>query len=349
MDPGVEAELRAATAGVAAAFAGAAAPAPDRWVLPQRRPNDQAAAHENAAKFAAASPHGLDEAFWAERWASLCYCTVEGYRYLLPSLLRCAASSALRATPDESRLWSSTVYGLRPSSWHLYWEGRDESFDERLRSLNAQQRSAVAAWLGATMLSPSQEHNAAHALVWGWNEPATPALERARGFYRRMTSHRWPEPQEPRRRQLIAAVREAFSAAPAPRASDMTDSAQGDEPAEYALEFRAVDRWTLHPDFISRNSAALSFFSEASFRYFLPAFVIADIHGLAGNGDPVFLLTDSLADAGSDKHEWRVERLSVLARAEREALATYLEWRAEGSEFDRKAIEPALAAFWKRR
>jgi len=71
-------------------------------------------------------------------------------------------------------------------------------------------------------------------------------------------------------------------------------SALGDEPAEYSLEFNGFDWRTLHPRFLSYYSAALSFFTDGGFAYFLPAFMIADVRGEAGNADPVFHLTHGL-------------------------------------------------------
>lgn len=350
--PEFETAAREALSALRSAFAGVPAPEPTRWVAARQRPNDDAAARKIAAVFAAKPRSELDEEFWSEQWSGLCYATAESYRYLLPSLLEGALNSALRAAREraESKLWGSAVYALSPSAWRLYWEGGDAAFVEQARLLTEEQRRAVAAFLGAAMSSSSHyyEHSAAHALAWGWNAVDTSALSRAREFYRRMTTHAWPEPEGARERELAAAVRRAFEATPRPADDDMVGSMQGDEPAEYGLEFRGVDWRALHPEFISFNSAALSFFTPEAFRYFIPAFVIADIHGESGNANPLFHLTNALADEADELHGHSVAKLSRLVADEREALRAYLEWRADEDEYGRREIRRALRAYWKR-
>ena len=122
----------------------------------------------------------------------------------------------------------------------------------------------------------------------------------------------------------------------------------------------------------------LSFFSEGGFRYFLPAFLVADVRDALQTADPVFHLTHGFVDIATT-HEIRGRafirrsgrsqfinprrygattfldyaryRLSVFAREESAAIVTYLEYvRGLGSRAtDREAIGRALEAFWRDR
>ena len=87
------------------------------------------------------------------------------------------------------------------------------------------------------------------------------------------------------------------------------------------------------------HDAALAFLSHAAHRYFLPAFLIADVLDLLRNADPVFYLTHGLDREDAD------ERFAALTPAERAAVASFLRWRND-DPFDQDRIDQALAAFW---
>ena len=52
----------------------------------------------------------------------------------------------------------------------------------------------------------------------------------------------------------------------------------------------------LIPWFLDAGYDALSFFSEGGFRYFLPAYLIADLEDRLQTADPVFHLTNGFSD-----------------------------------------------------
>jgi len=102
---------------------------------------------------------------------------------------------------------------------------------------------------------------------------------------------------------------------------------------------------------------ALSFFSDEAFRFFLPAYLIADLDGLLLQADPVFHLTHGLTNATRDLRlagghngitwwEYRTGRLAAFVPAERAAIAAYLAHRAEVDDVARDDIEQSLANYW---
>jgi len=154
---------------------------------------------------------------------------------------------------------------------------------------------------------------------------------------------------------------------------------QGDEPAEYAMELRGLQWRSLHPELLARNYAALSFLSDAGFRYFLPAFLIADLSGDESNADPVFHLTRGVSgpegrlfDASTlqlvrstlgpaavgmfkraarkfhqiDWRQYSLRRFAAFTQPERLAIIRYLEHQAT-DEFNAAPVHRALEGYWR--
>src|SRR5262249_17670226 len=94
------------------------------------------------------------------------------------------------------------------------------------------------------------------------------------------------------------------------------------------------------PVLLNVHDAALAFFSHAAHRYYLPAFLIADVLDLLRTADPIFYLTHGLDREDAD------ERFDLFTTDERAAVADYLRWRA-ADPFDRDRIERALEDFWE--
>lgn len=66
---------------------------------------------------------------------------------------------------------------------------------------------------------------------------------------------------------------------------------QGCEPFEEVGPFLGRTDWTLlEAKFLDAPAAALSFFSQEGFRFFLPANLVADLQGLLQTADPLFHL-----------------------------------------------------------
>ena len=193
---------------------------------------------------------------------------------------------------------------------------------------------------------------AAQALEWRFNRVGTPGLAKARAFYAAHRGAAPAAPSEPAAAELAGLIASAFAATPPPAPGDMTASSQGTEPFEYAVEFRGRDWRGLSVDFLSRNSAALSFFSPAALRYYLPAFLVRHLAGTQWNADPVFALTHGFSpeDKGGDEDfDWEDiarRKFAAFSAPERAAVAAFLAHCDTHDAFEDPRIRAALDAYW---
>jgi hypothetical protein len=292
---------------------------------------------------------GFPMGFFGERWAYFCYLSPEAYRYYLPSLL----TEALNVLPDESGLVSSVVYALCPSFWSLYYEGEDRDLREQQSVFTVPQYRAVCEFLGLVFDRtqwPCLRHSAAQALHWGWNQLDTPALRAANKYRHEMRSFSYTEPEAPEIAALCREISTAFAATPYPGDNALSGSDQGDEPADNAMELRGLKWQSAHPELLARCYSALSFLSDSGFRYFLPAFLLADLLGYETNADPAFHLTHGLYDESKDQMDFAkvrslfdadggasdiLERVGFSSQEARELLRQSLE---QQEQFDWRGI-----------
>jgi len=175
---------------------------------------------------------------------------------------------------------------------------------------------------------------------------------------------------------VLAAIAEGFRATPYPGDAYIQGSSEGCEPFEEVQPFGGKDWRELDAAFLDAHYAALSFFSEGGFRYFLPAYLTADVRGLLATADPTFSLTHGFSDAtvslpaggrtlvrrmgrsvllnprrygAMTIHDYARYRLSVFTREEAVAIVAYLEHRRAADPVDAAAIEAALETFWRER
>ena len=178
--------------------------------------------------------------------------------------------------------------------------------------------------------------------------------------------------------ELIESIREAFSHTDHPGDGYLLGSREGDDAFEAVEAFLGHTDWSaVDPAVLDRHYDALSFLSEGGFRFFLPAFLIADVKGQLATADPVFPLAGSFHDTtvqvpvGGDVLEKSIGksallnprrygaitfedyaryRLSVFTREEAVAVVAYLEYRRSLPDaVDREDIEAALESFWRDR
>ena len=118
-----------------------------------------------------------------------------------------------------------------------------------------------------------------------------------------------------------------------------------------------VTDWSQVPaDVLDAQFEALSFLSEGGFRFFLPAYLVADVEDRLSSADPVFHVTSGFSDTvvrlptrsgfyektigrsallnprryGAIRFfDYARHRLSVFAREEAKAIVTYLEYRRD--------------------
>jgi hypothetical protein len=163
---------------------------------------------------------------------------------------------------------------------------------------------------------------------------------------------------------VIAEIRRAFSETPHPGDRFLQGSFEGREPGEVAEAFSGFEAWQEVPkDTLDRHYTALGFLSEGGFRFFLPAYLVADVEGHLRTADPVFDLTHGFGEDSRSAFvnprrygamtwlDYARMRLSVFAREEAAAVVRYLEYRREDDEdgIFAPAIDSALELFWYER
>lgn len=154
-------------------------------------------------------------------------------------------------------------------------------------------------------------------------------------------------------------------------------SFEGCEPYDEVGAFVGITDWrSLEAAFLDAHYCAPPFFSEAGFRFFLPAYLVADLRDELMTADPVFWLTHGFSELAVDtigtggrpiSHRsggpallgpgrygaltWEDasrHRLSVFCREEATVIADYLRHRRDGDRLglDAPRIDAALERFW---
>jgi hypothetical protein len=175
---------------------------------------------------------------------------------------------------------------------------------------------------------------------------------------------------------VIAAIRRGFARTTRPADPFLVGSREGCEPEATVSVFFGKMEWDgLDPRVLDQHYDALSFFSEAGFRFFLPAYLIADVEGHLLTADPVLHLASNFRDdvvdlpAGAQVFRKRLGllallnpqrygamtfgdyarcRFSVFTREEAQAIVTYLQYRRtiDAHNLFAAAIDAALETFW---
>jgi hypothetical protein len=178
------------------------------------------------------------------------------------------------------------------------------------------------------------------------------------------------------REVLINQIRETFADTQYPGDGFLQGSFEGCEPFEEIAPFKGrTERFGLEAAFLDAHYTALAFFSEGALRFFLPAYLIADLNDELHTADPVFHLTHgfytstvqmpvagkmltrrsggsvllnprrygAMTFGDSARH-----RLSVFTREEAAVIVMYLQHRRENDHenLDTDAINAALSGFW---
>jgi hypothetical protein len=166
--------------------------------------------------------------------------------------------------------------------------------------------------------------------------------------------------------EVKTAIRQAFASVEYPGDWCLRGSNDGDEPYLLAEEFKCKTDWqSLDAGFIDQAPAgygtALCFFSDEAFRFYLPAYLIADIDGQLQQHDPSFHLTHGLSDQTRNElinsrrygertwFELRRYKFSMFSSLEVKAIVAYLKWCSDTDECSRETIDQALTNYWNRR
>jgi hypothetical protein len=178
------------------------------------------------------------------------------------------------------------------------------------------------------------------------------------------------------RDEVIAKIQEAFAANPYPGDAFLQGSFDGCEPYDEVSAFVGKSDWSnLDARMLDERYCALSFFSEGGFRFFLPAYLIADLREELRTADPAFHLWHGFAIAVSEvpvgpqtfrrdssgtsllnpkrygamtRSDSARHRLSVFTREEAHAIVSYLTYKRDRDTvgFDKSGIDAALKEFW---
>src|SRR5262249_27990453 len=107
------------------------------------------------------------------------------------------------------------------------------------------------------------------------------------------------------REAVIEQIVSAFSGTTYPGDWCLRAGGEGDEPYLVEQAFKGKTDWrAVDPAFVDRApdgfASALSFFSDEAFRFYLPAYLIADLRGQLQYSSPVFHVTHGLDDGTRD-------------------------------------------------
>jgi len=167
------------------------------------------------------------------------------------------------------------------------------------------------------------------------------------------------------REVLKERIRAAFAGVEYPGDWCLRDSEEGDEPYLVERDFKGkTDRYALDAEFLDLApdgfASALHFLSEEAFRFYLPAYLIADLDGKLEHVEPVFHLTHGLDEASGPERinprrygdrTWSDHarcRHAMFDPAQAAAIVGYLETMRDASEWepDRTKITQALESYW---
>lgn len=165
-------------------------------------------------------------------------------------------------------------------------------------------------------------------------------------------------------RSIIEEIETAFDAVEYPGDDNLTDSQYGEEPELLKAEFRGKTDWkTLESEFLDQApggwGTALSFFSAQAFRFYLPAYLRADLRGDISIADPAFHLCMFVTPQAEGKRIAKVwgggtmgehmrDRFREFDCPQVRAIIAYLWWRLRTTDYD-PTIEQALESYWLQR
>ena len=178
---------------------------------------------------------------------------------------------------------------------------------------------------------------------------------------------------------VIKEIQAAFINNEYPGDNYLQGSFEGSEPFEEIEPFKGQKDWMKIPSqVLDRHAGALNFFSEAGFRYFLPAYLVADINNELMYADPLFHLIHGFSErsvehmvetrvfvrkiginafvnprryGGMTFYDYARYRLSIFTREETRAIVAYLKYKmgSDPEDLNNEEIIAALKLFWYER
>jgi hypothetical protein len=166
-------------------------------------------------------------------------------------------------------------------------------------------------------------------------------------------------------KRLVDKIEQAFADVEYPGDDDLTDTTVGEEPVALIRDFRGKTDWQqLDATFLDQAPEgygnALCFFSANAFRFYLPAYLIADIRGTLDCYGSVPCLCSSVTPMGARQKlakMWGGGTMGERARADFakfdaaqvSAIVAYLWWKLDAPGGYDPTIEQALENYWLER
>jgi len=178
------------------------------------------------------------------------------------------------------------------------------------------------------------------------------------------------------KQKVIQQIYDAFSGNDYPGDNFLQGSFDGCEPYDVIQPFQGRTDWQqIDPALLDAQYDALSFFSEAGLRFFLPAYLIADLRDELQTADPLLTLTHGFSDqainvptqagvfvrktgksslvnpnryGATTFYDYACWRLSIFTREEAEAIVAYLTYKRDTDPYHlhEESINAALNLFW---
>jgi hypothetical protein len=169
-------------------------------------------------------------------------------------------------------------------------------------------------------------------------------------------------------KDLEEQIKTAFATVPAPPVWCLSGSREGEEPALLEQDFSDKTDWrVLTPEFLDSApdgfASALSFFSDEALRFYLPAYLLADLRGQLERVDMLSRLTQGLDDDAGNRlvnplrygrrtaFDAASYRFSVFDQSQAAAIVRFIEHKIDAAEFEheRRSARQALDNYWLRR
>ena len=114
---------------------------------------------------------------------------------------------------------------------------------------------------------------------------------------------------------VIARIRDGFADSKYPGDAWLEGATKAASRPRRSGRFVGRTRWEdIEPAMLDGHYAALSFFSEAGFRFFLPAFLVADVRDQLQTADPLFHLIGGFHDGSIEVQRRRAALPAALRR-----------------------------------
>jgi hypothetical protein len=159
--------------------------------------------------------------------------------------------------------------------------------------------------------------------------------------------------------EIIQKINKAFSDNEFPGNDNLVAQSYGEEPDLVRDRFTGQNNWNkLTPEFIDFDGA-LSFFSDKAFRFYIPAFMIADINEQLENNNPYVRLCSFLTPESETKKIAKTWGGGTMGDRAKEcfkhfsdeqvnAIIAYLNWKLLQDK-NNLIIEQALQNYWLKR